>query len=62
MRVADGDITMRRKLRFVPQSDRDKSVAAGPPGVWEATLPLTLGEHNGTLEMLRWWTGFGVLV
>jgi hypothetical protein len=62
VRVVDGDITMRRKPRFVPKPDQDKFVAAGPPGVWEATLPLTLDEHNGTLETLMDCTGFGVIV
>jgi hypothetical protein len=61
VRVVDGDITMQRKPQFVPKPDQDKFVAAGPPGVWEVTLPLSLEEHNGTLEMLVAWTGFGVM-
>jgi hypothetical protein len=62
VRVVDGDITMQRKPRFVPKADQDKFVAAGPPGVWEATLPLTLEESNNTLVSLIYWVGFGVML
>jgi hypothetical protein len=61
VRVVDGDITMQRKPQFVPKADQDKFVAAGPPGVWEATLPLTLEESNNTLVSLIYWVGFGAL-